>query len=295
MIIDLHLHSYYSADGFCGVEELLDFFSPGDIVAITDHETIGAWEVFRTEAAQRGLTPILGVEWFSVKCHILSYFFNDIPRDFVEFMKNRRAIERQCMLLLHGKLKDAYPDLPKYDEVLASRPHPESILGLPALAVALAKAARISFIEAEDLVRSMKRKLPEGERPQPFYPEEIIGKISSWGALPVLAHPYRNIGGDKWRSLREQVGSAIVELTQTGIRGIEVFSEGSDRPKLEHLLLLCKEMNLLPTVGSDFHSRKKGLIPASLEQVAAELKNEVKEWLVEAIHYNSLTTSQTSV
>ena len=40
MIIDLHLHSYYSPDGRLSIQELLDCFSKGDIVGITDHETI---------------------------------------------------------------------------------------------------------------------------------------------------------------------------------------------------------------------------------------------------------------
>lgn len=279
MIIDLHLHSYYSADGSCGIQELLGFFSPGDIVAITDHETIGAWEAFRTEATQRGLTPILGVEWFSVKCHILSYFLNGVPQEFLEFMNNRRATERRCMYLLYCKLKELYADLPEYEAVLASAPHPEGVLGLPALAAATAEAARMPLIEAEDLVRAMKRKLPEGKRPQPFYPEEIIAKINSWDVLPVLAHPYRNFAGRKGRRQKNEVEAAIDELVGAGIRGIEILSDGVDLSDLDHLHSLCRAHNLIGTVGSDFHSNEKGLIPASLDQIDAKLKSEINEWL----------------
>lgn len=283
MIIDLHLHSYYSADGSCGIQELLDFFSPGDIVAITDHETIGAWEAFRTEAIQRGLTPILGVEWFSVKCHILSYFLNGIPQEFLEFMDSRRATERHCMYHLYCKLKEKYADLPEYDAVLASAPHPEGVLGLPALSVATAEAARMALIEAEDLVRAMKRRLPEGERPQPFYPEEIIAKINSWGALPALAHPYRNFGGKEGRCQEDEVESLVGRLVQAENRGIEVFTEGSDRKELNHLLLLCERFDLRPVIGSDFHSAKKGMNPASLDHIRDNLKARVRNWLLEVL------------
>ena len=280
MIIDLHLHSYYSADGSCGIQELLDFFSPGDIVAITDHETIGAWESFRTEAVARGLVPVLGVEWFSVECHVLSYFLNGIPQEFLEFMTNRRATERCCMHLLHCKLKEMFADLPEYDVVLASARHPEGILGLPALAAATAEAARMPLIEAEDLVRAMKRKIPEGDRPQPFYPEEIIAKINSWGALPILAHPYRNSRGKNGRRLRSEVESAVDKLVGAGIRGIEVFSHGAAQSEFDHLLSLSKHKSLFATVGSDYHSSAKGLIPTSLDQIDTRLKTEVNDWLV---------------
>jgi predicted metal-dependent phosphoesterase TrpH len=287
MIIDLHLHSYYSADGACGIQELMDFFNPGDIVAITDHETIGAWETFSMEAAERGLIPVLGVEWFSVKCHILSYFFNSIPQDFLEFMKNRRASEKRCMHILHGKLKEMYADLPEYDVVLSSGPHPENILGLPALASAVAYTAIKPLIEAEDMVRSVKRTIPEGERPMAYYPEEIIDKINSWGALPVLAHPYRNFGGRKGRRQRNEVEATINELVRAGVRGIEVLSGDIDVSEIDHLLSLCKGRNLFATVGSDFHSNKKGLIPASLNKVDANLKCEISEWVIAAMNTSS--------
>ncbi len=276
MIVDLHLHSYYSADGVFSIEELLDFFSAGDIAGIADHETIGAWKAFKTEAEEKGIIPVLGVEWFSVGCHILSYFFHDIPRSFLEFMNHRRNLEKRCMYLIYRKLKDMWPDLPTYDAILTSRPHRENILGLPALATALVKTTQMPLTEAEDKIRFIKRQMPENKRPQPFYPEEIIKKINSWGALPVLAHPYRQFGGKEGRQVRDEVESTIIELVQSGIKGIEVFSEGSDHQELEHLLTICKKMNLLATVGSDFHSYTKGLIPTRLNGIDTKLKNEVK-------------------
>ena len=92
MTVDLHVHSHYSSDGKLTISEILEYYSPGDIVGLTDHETIGGWNEFQDEAEKRGLRPVLGVEWFANKgkYHILSYFLNGTPNHFKDFMINRR-------------------------------------------------------------------------------------------------------------------------------------------------------------------------------------------------------------
>ena len=105
MIIDLHTHSYYSADGQYSIPELLDFFFAGDITGLTDHETVGGWEEFKVEAQKRGIRPVLGVEWFTPTCHILSYFITEIPQGFLDFMVERRNLDKNCMFLVYQDLK----------------------------------------------------------------------------------------------------------------------------------------------------------------------------------------------
>jgi len=279
MTIDLHMHSHYSPDGRYSIPKLLDLFSEGDIAGLTDHETIGGWEEFEKEAENRGIKPILGVEWFSDKCHILSYFLNNVPDNFYEFMWNRRAIEKSCMRVLYETFKEQFPQLKPYDEVLELRAHPESILGKPALSDAVSITAGIERTQAEDMVRKEKQRIPFGARPTPFYPEEIIEKILKWDAVPVLAHPYRNFGGRAGRQNKKDVEKQIRELCEFGIRGLDVYSWNSNQSELDHLIGLCDELKLVPVIGSDFHHINKGLNPKDLNALDETLIKRVNEWI----------------
>ena len=58
MIVDLHVHSYYSSDGKLTISEILEYYSPGDIVGLTDHETIGGGNEFQDEVEKRSLRPV---------------------------------------------------------------------------------------------------------------------------------------------------------------------------------------------------------------------------------------------
>ncbi len=291
MIIDLHMHSYYSPDGRYSIQRLLDLYSEGDIAGLTDHETIGGWREFEKEAVNRGIKPVLGVEWFSVKCHILSYFLNGVPEHFCEFMKDRRRTEESCMRILHTKFKKKYPQLVPYEEVLKLRAHPERILGLPAISDAVSKAAQIDRVQAEDMVRKEKHKMPEGiMRPMPFDPEEIIKNIIEWNAFPVLAHPYRNFGGRGGRQARKAVEKRVRNLSEKGIMGVDVYSWKSNEQELEHLIGLCDELGLVPVIGSDFHFRNeqnKGLDPKELETLDKQILKRIEEWLLDEMRYTS--------
>lgn len=280
MIIDLHTHSHYSADGQYSIPELLDFFSAKDIAGLTDHETIGGWDEYVTVAQKRKIKPILGLEWFSVKCHILCYFINTVLQEFLDYMADRRKLEKSCMFQVHQIFEKKYPGLPSYEKVLALRPHPEGILGLPAIGQALSDTMKITVTEAEDIARQEKRKLPVGtHRPMPFYPEELIELINSWNGVSVLAHPYRKSGGQIGRKSRDEVEEKIRTLAKAGLKGVELFSDGSTREEVEHLLSVCDELSLLASAGSDKHHPGK-----SSESIKDKYFNDVaikrvKKWL----------------
>ncbi len=280
MIIDLHTHSYYSADGQYSIPELLDFFSAKDIAGLTDHETIAGWEEFETEAKKRGIKPVLGLEWFAYKCHILCYFLNEVPQDFLDYMADRRKMEKSCMFQVCQELKKKTPELLSYEKILALKAHPEEILGLPALGQAISNTMNISETEAEDIARKEKRKLPMGTvRPMPFYPDELIEKINAWNAISVLAHPYRKSGGQIGRKSRDEVEENIRTLAKAGLMGVELFSDGSTREEVEHLLSLCDELGLKPGAGSDKHSPGKSSELINDEYFKDLAIKRVKKWL----------------
>ena len=280
MIIDLHTHSYYSADGKYSIPELLDFFSAEDIAGLTDHETIGGWEEYKAVANKRRIKPVLGLEWFAYKCHILCYFINEVPQEFLDYMADRRKLEKSCMFQVYQELKKKYPVLPSYEKIMALRPHPEGILGLPALGQALSKTMNISKLDAEDIARKEKRKLPMGTvRPMPFYTEDLIEMINSWNGVSVLAHPYRKSGGQIGRKSRDKVEEKIRTLAKAGLRGVELFSDGSTKEEVEHLLSLCDELGLVAGAGSDKHTPGKSSDLTNDDYFKEIAIKRVKEWL----------------
>jgi 3',5'-nucleoside bisphosphate phosphatase len=276
MIIDLHTHSYYSSDGKLTIPELLDYYSPGDIVALTDHETIGGWNEFKTEAKKRGIRPVLGVEWFAGEHHILSYFLKGEPDDFHRYMKMRRKKEKECMKHVFTILKQRYPRLGSYDAFIKSKPHPEKILSVAVLANEIAIISKIMFKEAVHKIRSTRRTLPETQQQETFYAKEIIEKINSWGAVSILAHPYYE---NDAILTNYDIEKKIRAFKPFGIQGVEAIA-GKLNGKIEkHILFLCDELGLLPSVGSDFHYLGKGLEPKNLKEINKYLIVRVKKWL----------------
>lgn len=281
MIIDLHVHSYYSADGRLSIPELLEFYSSGDIVGLTDHETIGGWEEFKETALKRGIKPILGVEWFLRNCcHIISYFINQIPKEFIDFMTDRRLKEKHCMNLIYNKVKEKYPSILPYEEILQSKIHPENILGISALANHISIISGMSFKDAVIMLRNLRRDLPENDKPMTFSPEDIIKIIRNWNAISILAHPYKNAYEKQGRQNKIEVEKKIRELSSKGIQGIELFSDESNMEELEHLLSLSNEFGFVVSIGSDYHNEEKGLNPAELTKLDDSVKKEVKKWIL---------------
>ncbi len=280
MIIDLHTHSYYSADGKLSIPELLSFYSAGDIVALTDHETIAGWPEFKEEAQKKGIRPVCGVEWFIKNCcHILSYFISDVPQNFTQFMVERRDQERRTMQILYEKAKVLYPSLSSFNEILESKVHPENILGMASLAEHVSHASGMEFKESVMLLREEKGKLPESDKPITFYANELINKISEWNGISIFAHPFKHPIERSGRLSGEAVEAKVRELAGEGIEGVELFSDGSTLSELDTLFALARELKLVVTVGSDYHYKEKGLHPSYLKEISQSVKNEVIKWI----------------
>jgi len=79
MKIDLHCHTYYSDDGASSPEQIIKHaLKKGlDGVAITDHETTGAWEEALNIGSELGIKIILGEEIKTNKGDILALFIKD--------------------------------------------------------------------------------------------------------------------------------------------------------------------------------------------------------------------------
>ncbi len=275
MKVDLHIHSIYSADGRHTVKEILELFNKGDIISITDHETIGAWDEFAYQAKLKGMLPLLGLEWFSQGCHLLSYFsqnasINEIKSYFAVMRKN----ESKTMIAVSESLKKIFPKFPSYDEILKQKEYPEGIVGLPSMAEEIVKISDLKLYEAEDIVRREKKKIPF--RQIPLSSQDIISITHDWGGVTILAHPFRNSQGKIDRKEKNELKNQIDGLIKIGIDGLEVFSGDSNFEEETILLHIADDFNLIKTIGSDFHYEGKGKNPSLLTEIPESLINEIK-------------------
>ena len=261
MKIDLHLHSQYSGDGIHKVELLTSFFNPGDIIALTDHETIAGWDEFEIACKKHKIKPIFGVEWFGKPYHVLSYFpKRDIPISFKSFIDERRRKEMVTMKAISDQLKIEDCGFPDYNTLIIRNHHPESILGMMVLGCTLSKRKKVLFEEAIKELRNKKREFCES--PEPFYTEEIIRRISEWGAVSILAHPFRKMEITEKSLLNFKI--IVKKYKGAGLNGIELHPFKDDINA--KIIDICNQFNLIWTIGSDYHHYKEGVYPKKLPE-----------------------------
>lgn len=91
-MVDMHIHTYHSADGTQSVEQAIKKSAElgFDIISITDHDSISAYEELESKNVWDEHYPALipGVEFSALlpgchgRCHILKYFFDSADTGF---------------------------------------------------------------------------------------------------------------------------------------------------------------------------------------------------------------------
>lgn len=78
MKIDMHVHTYFSADALTTPRELKKVLMSGkvDYVCLTDHDTVKAWEKFKHLNVIQGVERTI-IEEDGSKFHLLCYFLNE--------------------------------------------------------------------------------------------------------------------------------------------------------------------------------------------------------------------------
>jgi predicted metal-dependent phosphoesterase TrpH len=264
--IDLHLHSCYSGDGIHNIGFLTQLFSAGDIVALTDHETIAGWDEFKVECEKRGLKPIFGIEWFADDCHILSYFPNpNVSEEFKEFIAERRKKERIAMKFVSDLYYKEHDSFPEYENLLKMKTHPENILGMIILGCKVKRIKGIEFKDAIDEIR--KRKHTSLECPEIFNSDVIINNMSNWGAVNVLAHPFNRKACDD--NAVKLFHKLVIRYKNAGLNGIELHPNDDEINK--KIKSICNRLGLIWTIGSDYHCYKRGIYPCNLDDNNEEI------------------------
>ena len=122
----------------------------------------------------------------------------------------------------------------------------EDVVGRPHFARAL--QAR-GYVQSK--TEAFERYLAKG-RPAYFdrfrlSPEASIAVIRAAGGVAVLAHP------STLERSRGSLRRALIEWKALGLAGIEAYYSEYDAGKTGLYLSLCRDLDLAPTGGSDFH------------------------------------------
>ncbi len=227
-----------------------------DVIALTDHDTVGGVVEAQQAAAQQaaaqqagaqlagGLDVIAGVEinaegsWGDL--HFLGYYV-DVEHDFLleclARMRNARVDRAKEML---ARLRSLGMRLDWEDiETVAKG----DSIGRPHVARALCDRGYVRTIQ-DAFERFIGRDGPAYVPRLRLTPRQAIEAILKAGGVPVLAHPAHS---------GKSATSLIPEFVTYGLRGIEVYYPHHNPEDVAFLLSMCQKHGLLATGGSDYH------------------------------------------
>jgi len=272
--IDLHLHTTYS-DGSLSPTMIVELAHKVGLTALamTDHDSTDGLLEAMVAATSYGIEVVPGVEISSLyqeaETHILGYFFNSHDSLFQKRLRELRETrhDRNCeivQVLTSLGLSLAYrevQDVAGHGSV--GRPHIAQVLVMKGYVRTIGEA--FDRYLKQGAIAYVPRTLPSTA--------EVISWIRETRGVAVLAHP-------NWvKGNGEGIGKICRVFKENGLQGIEVFySTHSPRQTAEYLSL-AKNLDLLPTGGSDFH----GIAKPGIEIGIGKGNLKVSEKLLDAL------------
>ena len=253
MRIDLHTHSSVS-DGTDSPTELVVAAAAAglDVLAVADHDTVSGLAEADTAAKEVGIELVPAIEvsttWHGADIHLLAYWPDSASSPLEEMLATIRAGRLARIPQMLSALA-AYGIRLTEEQVRRAAGGAVS-LGRPHVADALVAAGVVGSRD-EAFATWVGEGMPgHVSKPAPTLPH-AISVVRQAGGLPVIAHPW---GRGSRRVLEE---SALAELTDSGLVGIEVEHMDHDSQTRTRLRAIADTIGLVPTGGSDYHGTGK--------------------------------------
>jgi predicted metal-dependent phosphoesterase TrpH len=244
---DLHVHSTAS-DGALSPAELIakavDLHLDG--LSLTDHDSVGGLPEFMSERVPGWFHRIPGIEltasYNGVRAHLLGYFVSDKKGAIATLLNGQERLNEQRVQEMLAVLKSMGIDLSK-----GSR---QTITGLSISSMAdrLVELGYAETTEDAEAKYLQKGGLAYVEKKY-IGISEVIHAVLSDGAVPVLAHPL-TMG-------LQDLRRALEDMSNDGLRGVEAYYDYSHHGiegKAEHVEDIGRDLSLILTGGTDFHS-----------------------------------------
>lgn len=256
-LIDLHSHTTES-DGSLTPAALVKRAVDNNLaaLAITDHDTFAGYVAAVGVAHDAGLDLVRGIELNSRllledgetrSAHLLGYFPTQNPSAaFTSWLESERTERRNRNRLLAEALQKRgvairLDDVESRGRSLAGRTHFAQLL--------VERGYARNFEDA--FGRYLGEDAPSYVERQSQTTEQAIERVRSAGGVPVIAHPVRLLLS------RDAEPAILRRLKDAGLLGLEVYHSDHSAELQAHYHRLAKELDLLPTGGSDFHGEVK--------------------------------------
>jgi 3',5'-nucleoside bisphosphate phosphatase len=259
---DLQSHSTHS-DGALPPSRVVELAAQAgvELLALTDHDTVGGVSEARAAGERDGVRVIPAVEISAVdpdstprrELHMLGYDIDhtsaQLERELAVFLADRE----QRTLRMAAALRELGFELD--ERQISSRVHAGEPIGRPHLAAAvLSHAANAPRLEAEGIEETgsfIKAYLVEGRpafrlRETPTVAQAIAAIHDAHG-VSVWAHPFWDISDPA------QVLARLDAFRALGIDGVEAFYVTHTREQTGLLAERAAALNMLTTGSADFH------------------------------------------
>ncbi len=269
--IDLHIHSSKSSDGDFSPFQIVQLAREKKLkaISISDHDTVAAYPEALKYGKQAGVEIIPSMELTTLfeerEFHLLLPFVdwkNETVADLVSQVAKRREKEARGRI---EKLQELGFKISWKEVKKEAGPFPP--LGVTIAQILLRKAEKTGDPRLTEYLKDEKQPFAPYHFYKDYFMEgkpasvprqnlkilDVLDIISRTGAVPVLAHP----GAYFQKVTRKD----LVVLKERGLQGLEIFTSYHSTEQCDAYGQMAREIDLVPTAGSDFHGTIKPHIP----------------------------------
>ena len=245
-MIDLHTHTTAS-DGRCAPGELVARAAAAGVtvLAVTDHDTVGACEAAAAACAAAGVTFVTGIEITAMRedrdVHVLGYFLDVAAPGLHTFLSEQRRQRLDRLRQMVTKLGTLGIELDAEKILRPAVEDPKKSAGRPWIARALVDGGHVATTD-EAFDRWLARGQPAFVPRLGASPAEVIARIHDANGVASLAHPVL-VGHDEW----------IEGLVSEGLDALEAYHSEHDSAATARYVAMASALGIAVSGGSDFH------------------------------------------
>lgn len=248
-LYDLHMHTNYS-DGVFPIEKLVTYMKQGgiNVMAITDHDNIDAFDIAKEITSQENISIIRGVEVTTSYphgvVHIVGLNMSIDSNEFTNLLANNNKIREVRSNEIDKSLSElGYPGALDYIKEefkpkVFGRLHFAKFLCDKGYVNGINKAFK--NILSKDTINTQQSNWPSLQ--------EVISAIHSANGVAVLAHPL------KYKFSKTHLTQLIDDFSKCDGDGMELISGYTTHTEVRKLRKMTKQYNLKGSIGSDFHA-----------------------------------------
>lgn len=248
MLVDLHIHTYYS-DGTMSPKEVVEYAKRKNlgIIAITDHDVLDSYEELKVEAEKAGIIAIRGVEIDSIfeghLVHLLAYKFEDNEKLF-KLINHAKEQLLETSIELIRRMENDYEGISLKDynsyEYERRKGGWKGIHYLHDRKITEGLFDGVKFYGKYDCGHEKFAFPSVGE---------VCNTVHDANGYVVLAHPCNYYSNKN----KEEILEKLEILKNLGIDGVECYYPANSDLMTNTCLEFCKDNNLIITAGSDGH------------------------------------------